>query len=253
MTYKRYKSNVTLSKQQKKELVAQYISYYKDLIADRGIEVLNIKLPREVFEPILDQIGTYLNEQAKRLASEEGEVKQFLDDNPLPPQTKDLLPDEFRAFSLLLNALKQWVSAESAATDRYILGGTARDTCRSAVDHCIVTGETLGDRSELHHPMRDGRPPILLSKKGHSMIEHQLSREDEAEIPNDNEGSTWNQLKKLKRDRHSSWILLREGCEAILKEREDCRTNAKSIANKVIKELKLSPHEIIELMDQKGV
>ncbi len=40
-----------------------------------------------------------------------------------------------------------------------------------AVDKCIVTGEELGERAELHHPMRDGRPPILLSKKGHDIIE----------------------------------------------------------------------------------
>jgi hypothetical protein len=39
-------------------------------------------------------------------------------------------------------------------------------------DHCLVTGKPLEAKEvELHHPARDGRPPIPLSKVGHAEIE----------------------------------------------------------------------------------
>ena len=100
-------------------------------------------------------------------------VKNFLAETPLPPPLQDLLPDDFRVFCLMLNALKQWISAEQQATDRYLLGGTARDTLRSITNRCLVTGNEIGEQGELHHPVRDGRPPIILSKDGHAAIEGQ--------------------------------------------------------------------------------
>ena len=45
--------------------------------------------------------------------------------------------------------------------------------CRDVSTTCLVTGEALGADSELHHPVRDGRPPVLLSKAGHDRIEGQ--------------------------------------------------------------------------------
>ncbi|WP_088227357.1 hypothetical protein [Desulfosporosinus sp. FKB] len=161
MAYTRYKSETVLSKQEKVSLMAEYITYYENLIKEQDLDVLNVKITREVFDSILEEIGTLLNKHASIMANEDGPVKDFLQSNPLPPHMQELLPDEFRAFSLLLNSLKQWVSAESSATDRFLLGGTAKQTCRAAVNRCIVTGEELGDRPELHHPMRDGRPPII--------------------------------------------------------------------------------------------
>ncbi|MBT9172220.1 MAG: hypothetical protein DDT21_00601 [Syntrophomonadaceae bacterium] len=171
MAYKRYKSKLSLSKPEKLSLMTEYIDYYERLINEQGLDVLNVKIPREIFEDILDYIGSILNKKAVDMANEDGPVKEFLEANPLPPHMKELLPHDFRVFSLLLNALKQWVSAESQATDRYLLGGTARATCREAVTKCIVTGDELGEKPELHHPLRDGRPPILLSKAGHNVIE----------------------------------------------------------------------------------
>ena len=123
-----------------------------------------------------NDIGVMLNEYAIKMADEEGPVKEFLTSNPLPPNMEKLLPDDFRVFSLLINALKQWVVSESASTDRFLLGGNARQICRKAVNKCIVTGGELGDKPELHHPLRDGRPPILISKEGHDLIESQTSQ-----------------------------------------------------------------------------
>jgi len=162
-----------MSKPEKVNLMAEYITYYKDLVEAGRVDELNVKIPREAFVEILDSIGETLNQVALKLSEEDGPVKDFLKANPLPPRMKDLLPDDFRVFSLMLNSLKQWVSAESASTDRYLLGVTARATCRAATRKCIVTGHDLGDDAELHHPVRDGRPPILISKKGHSIIEGQ--------------------------------------------------------------------------------
>jgi hypothetical protein len=171
MAYKRYKSEKVLSKQEKVNLMAEYIDYYDKIISEQGIEKLNVKIPRDVFDDILDEIGSLLNRQALKIANENGPVKDLLRANPLQVHMKDLLPDDFRVFALILNSLKQWVSAESAATDRFLLGGTAKQICKVAVNRCIVTGGELGERTELHHPMRDGRSPILLSKKGHDLIE----------------------------------------------------------------------------------
>jgi hypothetical protein len=121
---------------------------------------------------------------------------------------KETLPDEFRVFCLALNSLKQWVAAEQAATDRYLLGGSARDLCREAVKTCLVTNIALGQDVELHHPVRDGRPPIPLSKKGHDKIEGQV-----ATVRNDPISRT---LCALRSETKHSWIQLRRGCLDLL-------------------------------------
>lgn len=248
MAYTRYKSVTVLSKQEKVSLMAEYINFYEKLIKEQGIDVLNVKIPREVFDSILDEIGTLLNKHASIMANKDGPVKDFLKSNALPPHMKELLPDEFRAFSLLLNSLKQWVSAESAATDRFLLGGTAKQTCRAAVDRCIVTGEGLGERPELHHPMRDGRPPILLSKKGHDFIEQNNQRNNSENI--EDEDNVWSAIKHIRTDKHMSWVQLREGCQAIITGAINYRSGAKSFANKVIKETGLSAEEVIDVNRQ---
>lgn len=254
MAYKRYKSEITLSKQEKVRLMAEYIDYYERLISERGLDVLNVKIPREVFADILDDIGSILNEKAKEMAYEDGPVKDFLQANPLPPHMKDLLPDDFRVFSLLLNALKQWVSAESQATDRFLLGGTARATCREAVHKCIVTGETLGENPELHHPLRDGRPPILLSKKGHELVEQSNQKNNYASSKDDDSNDdVWNTIKQIRSKKHQSWVQLREGCNAILTGSSNCRPGAKSFANVVMRDTGLSARDILEMLDKQGL
>lgn len=172
MAYERYKNKHPLLKAEKIELMREYLEYYSERIAHHGLSELNIKIPRSAFDKILQEIGSILVQYANKAAKEDGEIKDFLTNNPLPSHIHELLPDEYRAFSLLLNALKQWVSSESAAIDRFLLGGRARQICREAVDHCIVTGGDLGEQPELHHPMRDGRPPVYISKKGHEIIEY---------------------------------------------------------------------------------
>ena len=245
MAYKRYKSPVSLTKPQKIELLSEYVSYYSSLIAEQGTDILNVKIPREIFSGFLDDIGSRLNEYAVKMANDEGAVKDFLTNNPLPPHMKELLPGDFRIFSLLLNALKQWVAAESASTDRYLLGGTARQTCREAVDKCIVTGEELGDNPELHHPLRDGRPPILLSKEGHNIVEYGTGHQND-EMTDD----ILQKMKDLKKEKHMSWILIREGCNAKLTGSTNYRANAMSSANTIIKATGMSPTEIIEFLNQ---
>ncbi len=245
MAYKRYKSSATLSKAEKKELMSEYIFHYSCLIQEYGHDVLNVKIPREVFADFLDDIGSRLNEYAIKMANDEGAVKEFLKANPLPPHMDDLLPDDFRVFSLLLNAMKQWVAAESASTDRYLLGGTARQTCREAVDKCIVTGGDLGDKPELHHPLRDGRPPILLSKEGHDLVEYGMEQPDK-ESGND----ILQKMKDIKKEKHMSWTLIREGCNAKITGSLNYRANAMSSANAIIKATGLTPAEVIEFMNQ---
>lgn len=153
----------------------EYFAHYRELAA-RDPDALNRKIPRDAFAPLLERIGELLVTEAAR-AAEAGVVREFLDGNPVPPPFEGELPDDFRAFCLALNALKQWVSAEQAATDRYLLGSTARADCRAAADACILSGEALDrEGTELHHPVRDGRPPVPLSKAAHSRVEGQTTR-----------------------------------------------------------------------------
>ncbi|OPX85751.1 hypothetical protein [Pelotomaculum sp. PtaB.Bin117] len=244
MAYERFKPGLSLTKQEKVDLMAEYISHYRTLSKDGNLNVLNRKIPREAFASALDRIGELLLYEAQILSESNGPVKEFLNENPLPPHMATLLPDDFRVFCLILNALKQWVQAESAATDTYLLGRTAKKTCRMAVDTCIVTGEALGENAELHHPLRDGRPPILLSKIGHSIIEGQVKKtskpiiesinnkgkeayinNDEVaqsqkqifkvEKPDDN-NDIYNLLLNLKHKKNRSWVHLRNGCLDIL-------------------------------------
>jgi hypothetical protein len=169
---------------------------------------LNRKVPREAFVELLDRVGDVLLQESSKLAKSQGPVRQFLDTNPLPSAMAALLPGEFRTFCLALNALKQWVTAEQGATDRYLLGGVAREVCREAVRTCLVTGEPLRSDAELHHPVRDGRPPIALSKGGHASIERQVATEGD-----DNSGRA---LLAVRRERNRSWAHLRRGCLDLL-------------------------------------
>ena len=241
--YKRFENENKLSKSQKIELLEEYIKYYEDIKFSQGIEKLNIKIPREVFDDITDKIGTILIEKSKEL-SKNGIIKDFIDNNPLPKNMKKLLPDEFRTFCLILNALKQWISAEQIATDKFLLGGEARTILKDVTKICIITNELLTENAELHHPLRDGRPPILISKKGHNLIENQRSISSD-----DNEDKIWQKIKSLKKEKHGSWKLLREGCNAILDSSKKCRANAKAFANTIIRETGLKAQEIINKLD----
>jgi len=156
-------------------LLKDYIQHYRQLTAI-DTTVLNRKVPREAFGDLLDRLGEMLLAESLKLTEPAGPIYSFLDSNPLPPAMAKHLPAHFRVFCLALNSLKQWVAAEQSATDRYLLGGTARDLCRETAETCLVTGGPLGQGSELHHPVRDGRPPIPLSKKGHASIEGQVQK-----------------------------------------------------------------------------
>ncbi|SBV93817.1 conserved hypothetical protein [uncultured delta proteobacterium] len=257
MVYTRPQNTRKLDKTQKVSLVKEYIAQYEQALREQGVEALNSKIQREVFAPILNDIGEILLSQAGSLLRENEDVKTFLKNNPLPRHMAELLPEEFRVFSLLLNSLKQWVSAESAATDRFLLGGTARQTCRKAVTHCIITGEPLGDSAELHHPVRDGRPPVLLSKKGHEIVERAVTRETAGEELggedlSESQNELWQDLQVMRSQRSQSWVQLREGCLHLLNPAEPCRPGAKSFANVVMRDTGRTPTDVLNLLDLMG-
>ncbi len=208
MAYCRPKSKARLTRAEKLNLLSQYFEDYRCL-AKQSPASLNVKVPREAYDQLLAQVGTLLLDTSAKAAEERGPVRDFLDTNPLPEALKGLLPDEFRAFCLALNALKQWVSAEQAATDRYLLGGTARQVWRQVASTCVLTGQPFnGQVVELHHPVRDGRPPIPVSKTGHAEIEGQA--------PGHDTDPHLASLRALKRDGNRSWAQLRLGCQALL-------------------------------------
>lgn len=254
MGYTRYVNENPLTPEQKEVLLREYIQYYEGLVKEGRLDLLNQKLPRSVMSGILDSIGSLLKSESHRLAQSSEEVRNFLVANPLPGEMAELLPDDFRVFTLILNSLKQWVVAESAYCDRYLMGGTVRKNCRKAIDHCLVTGEPLEGEIELHHPVRDGRPPIPLSKEGHALIEGQVAGGvDGAADGCLVEESDWEKLKQIKKQRNQSWTQLREGLIAIKTGSMTCRPNAKSFANKVIREIGLHPDNILDLLNEHEV
>ena len=174
MTFKRPINRLPLSKTDKLTLLKDYIEHYRQLAATDKT-ALNRKVPREAFGDLVNRVGKMLLAESTKLAESAGPIRTFLDANPLPSSMAERLPDNFRVFCLALNSLKQWVAAQQSATDRFLLGGVARELCREAAETCLITGEALGQDSELHHPVRDGRPPIVLSKKGHAVIEGQVA------------------------------------------------------------------------------
>ncbi len=234
---------------EKKELLQAYFSHYES-VAQQDADSLNVKLPRAAVADVLDQVGGLLLERSRQLALTPGPMREFLEATEPPECLGGRLPDEFRAFSLLLNSLKQWVSAESAATDRFLLGGTARKQCRQMADHCLITGQHLERADvELHHPVRDGRPPIPLSKTGHDRIES-TSRHS----PEPFESA----LRELKRQGNRSWVMLRRGCMALAGEESGESTPAvlassKTFARKAKEATGLSYQALVEWLDQRDL
>jgi hypothetical protein len=250
VAYVRPTNTVPLSAEAKRELLSQYSDFYREL-AGRNPGELNKKLPRSALAGSLDRIGELMLEEAKALVVGDADVRQFLDENRPPGKMSALLPDDFRVFCLLLNGLKQWLSADQAATDRYLLGGTARAQCRGMVSSCLVTGEALTGEIELHHPVRDGRPPFPLSKEGHRIVEQQtVSGEPSEHEAADEIARMISEIKKP----NESWRMLRRGCRQFLGLSPGGGTpasnaSAKALARRAIRKTNRSPQELLHWMD----
>jgi hypothetical protein len=94
MAYERPQKELRLSKDEKRRLLKQYFEDYKSQAAtDSG--VLNQKLPREALNDLLNALGEMLLAESKNLASKEGQVRTFLDKNPLSPAIEKYLSPEF--------------------------------------------------------------------------------------------------------------------------------------------------------------
>jgi hypothetical protein len=249
MTYERPENLLPLSPKEKPALLKQYFEYYRARYKENP-SALNSKLPRDAFDDLLNELGEMLLAESESLASIEGPVGTFLDENPLPPAIDRHLPRKYRVFCLALNAIKQWVAAEQSATDRYLFGGASRKLCRAAADNCLVSGDYLGPECELHHPVRDGRPPIPLSKHGHGLIERQISSEGD-----DPMGQA---LLKLRRVGNRSWAQLRRGCQELIGQPEPGpekrgAANDRAFARKAAVDANVSYQEILEWLNEKGL
>lgn len=249
MPYVRPTNNKPLLKQDKLRLLTEYTTYYRN-VASADEAALNQKIPRGAFSDLLDRVGTLLLEESARLATAPGPVREFLATNPLPEGMAPLLSEAYRAFCLALNSLKQWVATEQAATDRYLLGGVSRQICRAVSATCLITGEALGQDSELHHPVRDGRPPLLVSKAGHNRIEGQerVRATDPIE----------RKLVELRRKSNLSWAHLRRGCLDLLgipvfSSSKAMASSARSYARKASTVTHLGYQELLEWLDERGL
>jgi len=236
---------------QKSRIINEYYEHYRK-IAQNNPELLNSKIERDVFSDLLNEIGGLLLKRTNELSESSDRVKQFIESNPLPKCLDDKLPPDFRVFCLAINALKQWVSAEQAATDRYVLGGTVRDQCRKAAKRCIASNEPFTDKKiELHHPVRDGRPPIPLTKEAHSQIEHQFNNSM------DNKDPIFVTLNQIKKDGHRSWVMLRVGCELLLgndvDKSKNVKASSKTFARKAKDAVDLDYSELLDWLNSNNL
>jgi hypothetical protein len=249
MSYKRPRIDAPLPPEEKTKLLSEYFRHYTAL-ASSDLSALSRKLPNETFAGILDKIGSFLLSESGTLAETPGAVRGFLEDNPVPPSMARLLPDRVRAFCLALNALKQWVAAEQVAMDGYILGRKARQLCRGGISKCIVTGGPLGQDAQLHHPVRDGRPPLLITKQGHTRLDGQESNNEDDPVAK--------VLIHLRRDQNRSWAHLRRGCLDLLGEQpraasKGMKASARAFARKAAAATQLGYREILEWLDLRGL
>jgi hypothetical protein len=265
--YVRPSHDSPLTPQEKTQLLLDHFDHYAAIVKSDPA-LLNAKLPRQAFNGLLHKVGRLLFTEASRLANTDGPVRDFLNKHALPESMRERLPPDFRALCLAMNALKQWVAAEQAATDRYLLGGTARARCRKLATTCLVTGEPLDLKSmELHHPVRDGRPPIPLSKNGHAIIENQNGRAALSGSGDDSGGSAKTRLsvdkihealRTLKAQRHYSWVMLRRGCLDRLGQPANHTTPAvgassRVFARKAMTATGLSAVELLEWLDRNAL
>ncbi len=184
--------------------LADYLDHYAKL-ATTDVSLLNQKLPKSTFASLLDRVGGLLLEEANRMSTDDLAVAVFLKRNPLPECLGSALTPEVRTFCLVLQALSQWTTAEKLAMDRFVFSGRVRAEIRAAACGCPICPDAFeADKLELHHPVRDGRPPIPLSKKGHERIEG-IVRPDE----NDPDGQS---LVRHRNEAGSSWVRIRLGC-----------------------------------------
>ncbi len=251
MAYIRPKSAHNLSPEEKRKLLQEYFDYYQEVSA-HDPKLLNSKLPRSALDDLLNEIGELISNKAELLASTDNEVSHFIADNPLPKHLEQYLPDNFRVYCLALNAIKQWLSAEQAATDRYIFGGTVRAQCKSLAKSCLVSGKPSKECTiELHHPVRDGRPPIPIAKEVHAEIEGQVSSVDIQD-------KIMETIYPIKREGNRSWVMLKLGCELLLDianttKSKNVQASSKTFARKASTASELNYGELLNWIETNGL
>jgi hypothetical protein len=246
--YARYRALKKIEGQAKRLALAGYIKHYAE-IAKAHPQLLNQKLPKRVFDAVLNQVGALLQQCAREMSTQEGELKDFLARNLVPAGLGNGLTDEIRAFCLILNSLRQWSVSEQLAMDRLLLSGNVRKELRELYTICPVAPDDADTaKVELHHPLRDGRPPIPLSKRGHDIVEGILVLEE-----SDRAGAA---LVAFRRDHGPmSWKRLRIGCMDLIGNapegmKPSYLTNARSWARKAKRITKLEETPILAFLDQ---
>ena len=138
---------------------------------------------RGAFTELLDRVGTVLIKESAKLAKSEGPVRKFLKANPTSPgngtpyspRLSRVLPCAQRGLSSGWPPSKRPPTATSSAVSHAISVLRWGKRARSQENRS-------GANAVLHHPVRDGRPPIALSKVGHWSIEEQVVANAERQV-----------------------------------------------------------------------
>jgi hypothetical protein len=246
--YQRYQSPKIEGENRRKAL-ADYVRHYTK-VARNEPTLLNQKLPRKAFQSLLAMIGNLLQEEARQLSTSNTETVKFLKINSVPACLGDKLTPEIRTFALLLNALSQWTTAEKLAMDRFLFSGDVRKELKSLCQTCPIYPEEFDVKNiELHHPVRDGRPPIPLSKRGHETVEGLI-----VISPGDSGAEKLVEHRRNSKTRYS-WKRLRIGCLAASGQlpesfSETHLRSGRSVLARVKRQTALSAQSILDILDR---
>lgn len=186
------------------------------------------------------------------LSQASASLTSFLRENPWPSEMMDddlVLSEQDRAKVVVLNAVKQWVSKESRYLDTIFTGGSFRKKLRAlcAERNCPICERPFAQlKIELHHTVRDGRPPVPLCSQCHQKLERQ-SQSDSPPVSD---------VKRIRASRNASWKNLHKATKSLQELRhgpfstQNVENASKSIVRLIMRETKLSLRELQSIIEE---
>jgi hypothetical protein len=188
----------------------------------------------------------------KALSQANGSLTSFLRENPWPSEMMDddlFLSEQDRAKVVVLNAVKQWLSKEALWLDMIFTGGRFREKLRElcAERNCRTCQRPFSQlKIELHHTVRDGRPPVPICSECHQTLENQ-SPVDQPPISD---------VKRIRASRNASWKNLLKATKSLQGLPHDpfstpnVENASKSIVRLIVRETKLSLPELQRIIEK---
>lgn len=213
-------------------------------------------LRSELAFPFDEKCAAFVAELAASVLNDSGgTLREFLKENPWPPEFSDLcLTDQERARFVVMNALKVWVSKEMNYLDTLFTGGQFRKKLRAmaAGRKCPGCTDELSCEAEFHHTVRDGRPPLPVCKDCHRKLE---TKKRATHLIADESGRA-SVVKDIRRSTNASWSNLVKAARALEGlpyapfSTKGVEGSSKSIVRRMLKETGIGLGELLRVLEQ---